>query len=77
MTWGRANSNLDDKNVSTLIAYDLQARTHVENMRNNHAYINLWSPQLGGVIDSYISAGERINEVWVGEAVRRHDVARC
>jgi SAM-dependent methyltransferase len=68
MAWARANSTLDDKIVSTLIAYDLQAGTYVENARNNPVYIHSWSVQLAGLIDPYISSGDRILEVGVGEA---------
>ena len=68
MAWARANSTLDDKIVSTLIAYDLQAGTYVKNARNNPVYIHSWSVQLAGLIDPYISSGDRILEVGVGEA---------
>ena len=68
MAWARAHSNMDDRTVSALIAYDLQAGTYVENARNNPAYINSWSAQMGGLINPYLSAGNRIMEVGVGEA---------
>lgn len=68
MAWARINSTLDDTVVRALIAYDLQAGTYVESARNNPAYINLWSTQLAGLLNPYISAGDRILEVGVGEA---------
>ena len=68
MAWARINSTLDDTVVRALIAYDLQAGTYVESARNNPAYINLWSTQLARLLDPYISAGDRILEVGVGEA---------
>jgi len=68
MAWARINSTHDDTVVRALIAYDLQAGTYIENARNNPAYINSWSAQLAGLIDPYISAGDKIMEAGVGEA---------
>jgi hypothetical protein len=68
MAWARANSTMDDRAVSALIAYDLQAGTYVENARNNPAYIDSWAAQMADLLDPYIAASDRIMEAGVGEA---------
>jgi hypothetical protein len=68
MAWARAHSNMDDRTVSALIAYDLQAGTYVQNARNDPAYIDSWSAQMAGLLDPYLAVGDRIMEAGVGEA---------
>ena len=67
MAWARNNCIKDDRTVSALIAYDLQAGTYVENARNDPAYIDLWSAQMAGLLDPYLAEGDRIMEAGVGE----------
>jgi len=68
MAWARANCTKDDRTVSALIAYDLQAGTYVQNARNDPAYIDSWSAQMAGLLDPYLAVGDRIMEAGVGEA---------
>jgi SAM-dependent methyltransferase len=69
MAWARDNSALtDNTTISTLIAYDLQAGTYVENAQANPEYIDAWSAQLAELLKPYIISGDRILEVGVGEA---------
>jgi hypothetical protein len=69
MAWARAHSTLSDNTVvSTLIAYDLQAGTYVDATRNNPDYIDLWCRQLAALLNPYITQGDYILEVGVGEA---------
>lgn len=55
MAWARDNCTKDDRTVSALIAYDLQAGTYVQNARNDPAYIDSWSAQMAGLLDPYPS----------------------
>jgi SAM-dependent methyltransferase len=68
MAWAR--NNLDSSNcvMSTLIAYDLQAGTYVEDARRNSMFRKKWCEQLAELITPHISTGDRILEVGVGEA---------
>jgi ubiquinone/menaquinone biosynthesis C-methylase UbiE len=69
MVWARANSTLSDNTlISTLIAYDLQAGTYVDATRNDLNYNKLWCEQLAGLLDPYVTQGDSILEVGVGEA---------
>lgn len=68
MAWARDNCTKDDRTVSALIAYDLQAGTYVQNARNDPAYIDSWSAQMAGLLDPYLAEGDRIMEAGVGEA---------
>jgi hypothetical protein len=69
MAWARANSTVSDNTlVSTLIAYDLQAGTYVDAARKNPVYIDLWCKQLAELLNPYITQGDYILEVGVGEA---------
>ena len=77
MAWARANSTMDDRAVSALIAYDLQAGTYVENAHNNPAYINSWAAQMADLLDPYIAASDRIMEAGVGEATTLAGVTKA
>lgn len=69
MAWARANSALSDNTlISTLIAYDLQAGTYVDAARNDLSYNELWCKQLAGLLSPYITQGDCVLEVGVGEA---------
>jgi SAM-dependent methyltransferase len=68
MAWARANSVSNNTVVSTLIAYDLQAGSYVEENLRNPLFANAWCEQLAGLLKPYISAGDSILEVGVGEA---------
>lgn len=69
MAWARSNSSRKDNLLlSTLVAYDLQAGSYVDNARANPNYINEWCMQLAGLIQPYVELGDRVLEVGVGEA---------
>lgn len=59
-----------DKNsaLSTLISYDLQAGTYVKEAQQNPVFIKQWTDQLSKYIKPYLSSGDSIMEVGVGEA---------
>lgn len=54
--------------VSTLLAYDLQAGSYVDNARANPAGRQLWCGQLSRLLQPYLSAQSSILEVGCGEA---------
>lgn len=60
----------DAKNhrIATLLAYDLQAGSYVENVRANPAYSEAWCKQIAGLIDQVLPSAGSILEVGVGEA---------
>lgn len=69
MAWARDNSSLADNTlIGTLIAYDLQAGTYVDAVRNDLSYSKLWCDQIAGLLNPYIAKGDCILEVGVGEA---------
>lgn len=68
MALARNHCTKDDRTLSALVAYDLQAGTNVQNARNDPAYIDSWSAQMAGLLDPYLAKGDRIMEAGVGEA---------
>jgi hypothetical protein len=69
MAWARNNLLEGDNDlVSTLIAYDLQAGTYVDDARRNPEYVDSWCMQLARLIKPYLTDGCDILEVGVGEA---------
>jgi hypothetical protein len=69
MAWARDNLlEGDNKLISTLIAYDLQAGTYVDEARQNPEYVTSWCKQLAELVKPYLIDGCDILEVGVGEA---------
>lgn len=69
MAYARSHSCKDSNTVSsTLIAYDLQAGSYVEEARKNPSYINNWCYQLSRLLEPYVKPGDAVLEVGVGEA---------
>lgn len=54
--------------LSTLVAYDLQAGSYVEEARKNRSYNFDWCLQLSRLLEPYIEPGDTVLEVGVGEA---------
>jgi SAM-dependent methyltransferase len=77
MAWARANASRSGNSlISTLIAYDLQAGSYVAEAESNPAYFQKWTRQLGQLVQPYLSAGDRVLEVGVGEATTLSGVIR-
>ena len=69
MAWARDNLlEGDNELISTLIAYDLQAGTYVDDARQNPEYVTSWCKQLAKLVKPYLTDGCDILEVGVGEA---------
>lgn len=69
MAWARDNLLEGDNDlIGTLIAYDLQAGTYVDDARQNPKYVDSWCMQLAGLVKPYLTDGCDILEVGVGEA---------
>jgi len=69
MAWVR-NNLLEGGNdlISTLLAYNLQAGTYVDNARRNPEYMDSLYMHLAGLIKPYLTDGCDILEFGVGEA---------
>lgn len=69
MEYARKTSNIfGNTPVSTLIAYDLQAGTYIEEARKNKDGRTLWCNQLANILSPYITNKSTILEVGCGEA---------
>lgn len=68
MAYARAQ-NVENSNAvfSTLVAYDLQAGSYVEEARKNHMYLDDWCLQLSNLLKPYVKRGDSVLEVGVGE----------
>lgn len=67
--------SVNDTNA-TLIAYDLQAGTYVDNARRNINFNNIWGRQLAELITPHIHNGNSLLEVGCGEATTLSGVLR-
>ena len=67
MAWARAHSSPTNTTISTLIAYDLQSGTYVELARKNRQFVTQWCNQLANILRPFVSEGDRLLEVGVGE----------
>jgi ubiquinone/menaquinone biosynthesis C-methylase UbiE len=67
MAWARAHSSPTNTTVSTIIAYDLQSGTYVESARKNKQFVTQWCSQLANILRPFVSAGDKVLEVGVGE----------
>ncbi len=69
MVWVRNNLLEGDNDlIITLIACDLQVRTHADNARRNPDYIGSWRTYLAGLIKPYLTDGCDILELGLSEA---------
>ncbi len=78
MAWAR-NYNDDDRNsvFTALIAYDLQSGSYVEIAKLNHEFNRKWGVELAKFIKPFISNGNSILEVGVGEATTLSSVIKA
>jgi ubiquinone/menaquinone biosynthesis C-methylase UbiE len=78
MAWARKHEG-DDKNsvFSSLIAYDLQAGSYVEIAKSNLEFNRQWGVELSKFIKPFISSGNSVLEVGVGEATTLSSVIRA
>jgi SAM-dependent methyltransferase len=67
MAWARAHSSPINTTISTLIAYDLQSGTYVESARKNKQFVIQWCSQLANILRPFVSEGDKVLEVGVGE----------
>jgi ubiquinone/menaquinone biosynthesis C-methylase UbiE len=78
MAWARNYKN-DDKNsvFSSLIAYDLQSGSYVEIAKSNLEFNRKWGLELAKFIKPFISQGNSLLEVGVGEATTLSSVIKA
>ena len=74
MAWARSHSLVEDLTQITLIAYDLQAGTYVKFAKKNSLFQKAWGNQLAELLNPFISKGDKILEVGVGEGTTLTEV---
>lgn len=74
MAWARSRSKVKDSTQITLIAYDLQAGTYVKFAEKNILLQKAWGNQLAELLNPFLSKGDKILEVGVGEGTTLTEV---